>query len=321
MAKSGAFYIVDEVEQVVITQFGNPVGKPITKPGLNFKLPVIQKVNIIDKRMLELDGQPTMMTTRDKTYIIVDTFARWRIVDPLLYIKRLKNFRSARSRLEDILESETQLAVAKHDLIEIIRTDKDRQPTASSELEVNYHNKSTSFDKIKYGRTYIQEEIKNQASEKLSTMGIELLDLRFKRINYNSQVEKEIFNRMISERKQISDRFRSQGAGRAAEILGDMEKELNKIESEAYKKEQKIIGEAEAKATEIYAKTYSKNQASRNLYKFVKTLDIYTKIINNKTSLVLSTKSDLFNLLKNLNPQKEKSQTKEKSYTDEDYAY
>ncbi len=253
-----SIYTVDEVEQAIITQFGKPVGEPVVEAGLKFKIPFIQEVNPIDKRVLEWDGAPSDMPTKDKLYISVDLFARWKIVDPLQYFLRLRDERSAQSRLDDILGSETRNAVAKHELIEIIRTSKDRIPLrdtilSSSEQEQNMG----SLVPIEKGRKLVEQEIFAAASEKVGVFGIELLDIRFKRINYNESVRPKIYDRMISERRQIAERFLSEGNGEAARIRGNRVRDLNKIQSEAYRAVEEIRGLADAKATEIYAGTYN----------------------------------------------------------------
>src|ERR1700748_41655 len=222
----GCFYAVDQTEQVIVTQFGKPIGQPTTEPGLHFKLPLIQEVNQIDKRFLEWDGLPVAIPTRDKTYIHVDTYARWRIADPMTYFVRLRDERSAQSRLEDILGSETRNAIAKHDLIEIVRTDKDRKPMHDESLKTGPAGMGTIgvLSPIVFGRLKGEEEIKKAAAVKLAEFGVELLDLRLRRVNYNPDVLDRIYQRMISERRQIAQRFRSEGEGEAARIAGQKER-------------------------------------------------------------------------------------------------
>ncbi len=291
---SQSFYRVNETEQVIITQFGKPVGDIITDSGLKLKVPFIQTVNRIEKRILLWDGSANDMPTKDKLYITVDTFGRWRIKDPLQYFLRLRDERSAQSRLEDILGSETRNAVAKHELIEIIRTTKGRQPAVDPLLE---GADISTLLPITRGRRQVEEDIYAAASNKLSEFGIELLDIRFKRINYNDSVRQKIYQRMISERQQIAERFRSEGAGEANKIIGNKEKDLQEIKSEAYKTIQTIQGDADAKATEIYANAYNKSKASRTLYNFVKTLETYQDVVDEKTTLVLTTESALYRIL------------------------
>ena len=295
---SGAFYTVDQTEQVIITQFGQPVGDPITEPGLHFKIPFVQSVNSLDKRFLEWDGAPVAIPTRDKTYIHVNTFARWRIEDPKLYFVRLHDERSAQSRLEDILGSETRNSIAKHDLIEIVRTDKNRQPLRDETLKGGPTGTIGVLPPIEFGRLKIEEEIKAAATQKLAEFGIAVLDFRIKRVNYNPDVLDRIYQRMISERLQIAQRFRSEGEGQSARIAGQRERDLNEIQSNAYRRVQEIRGEADAKATEIYARAYTQNPQAAEFYAFLKTLETYHKIFSKDSTLVLSTDSDIFALLK-----------------------
>ena len=298
-----ALYTVSEVEQVIITQFGKPVGAPVTTAGLKVKIPFIQEVNPIDKRVLEWDGSPSDMPTKDKLYISVDLFARWRIVDPLQYFLRLRDERSAQSRLDDILGSETRNAVAKHELIEIIRTTKDRMPLRDALLtEAERRLDMGTLVPIQKGRKLVEQEIFTAAAEKVEVFGIELLDIRFKRINYNESVRPKIYDRMISERRQIAERFLSEGNGEAARIRGNRVRDLNKIQSEAYRQVEEIRGVADAKATEIYARAYNQSPEAVAFYEFTRTMQSYQSIIGNNTTLVLSTDSDLFKFLKGMNP-------------------
>ncbi|OAI10076.1 protease modulator HflC [Methylomonas lenta] len=292
-------YTVNQAEQVIITQFGRPIGDPVTTPGLHFKMPFVQQVNSFDKRYLAWDGPMVEMSTKDKTYVQVDTFARWRITDPMRYYLRLRDERSAQSRLEDILGSETRTAIARHELIEVVRTDKDRKPFVDETLgDLAGEGTLGVLRPIRVGRVAIEKHVFDAAAPKLEEFGIELLDVRFKRINYNQQVLERIYQRMISERLQIAQRFRSEGEGEAARIKGNKERDLNEIESTAYKQVQEIQGQADAKATEIYAKAYAQNPEAIKFYKFVKTMETYRKVINNDASIVLSTNSELFGLLK-----------------------
>ena len=302
IAMSG-LYTVSEVEQVIITQFGKPVGDPVTTAGLKVKIPFIQSVNAIDKRVLEWDGNPSDMPTKDKLYISVDLFARWRITDPLQYFLRLRDERSAQSRLDDILGSETRNAVAKHELIEIIRTTKDRVPLRDALLsEAEREQDIGSLVPIQKGRMLVEQEIFIAAAEKVRVFGIELLDIRFKRINYNESVRPKIYDRMISERRQIAERFLSEGYGEAARIRGNRVRDLNKIQSEAYKQVEEIRGVADAKAADIYAKAYNQSPESVEFYEFVRTMQAYKAIIAENTTLVLSTDSDLFKFMKGMSP-------------------
>jgi len=294
-------YTVSEVQQMIITQFGKPVGEPVTTAGLKVKIPFIQQVNPIDKRILEWDGSPSDMPTKDKLYISVDLFARWRITDPLQYFLRLRDERSAQSRLDDILGSETRNAVAKHELIEIIRTTKDRVPLRDALLTGSEQEADVgSLVPIQKGRKLVEKEIYDAAAQKVQVFGIELLDIRFKRINYNESVRPKIYDRMISERRQIAERFLSEGNGEAARIRGNRLRDLNKIQSEAYRQVEEIRGLADAKATEIYASAYNQSPEAAEFYEFTRTMQSYKSIIAENTTLVLSTDSDLFKFLKNM---------------------
>jgi membrane protease subunit HflC len=239
------------------------------------------------------------MSTKDKTYIQVDTFARWRITDPMRYYLRLRDERSAQSRLEDILGSEARTAIARHELIEVVRTDKTRKPMLDETLTGAAGEGTLGVLRpIRVGRIQIEQGIFRAAQPKLAEFGIELLDVRFKRINYNQQVLERIYQRMISERLQIAQRFRSEGEGEAARINGKKERDINEIESAAYKKIQQIHGEADAKATEIYAQAYTQKPEAAEFFKFTKSMETYRKILNQDATIVMSTNSDLFELLK-----------------------
>ncbi len=302
MVVSGAFYTVDETKQVIITQFGKPVGDPKTEAGLKLKIPFIQQVNPVDKRILEWDGSPSNMPTKDKLYIAVDLFARWRIVDPLQYFLRLRDERSAQSRLDDILGSETRNAVAKHELIELVRTTKGRQPLRDASLSEADLDTLGGLVPIRKGRALVEEEIYAAAAPKVEVFGIELTDIRFKRVNYNESVRPKIYDRMISERRQIAERFRSEGNGEAARINGNRERELNRIRSEAYREVEEIRGDADAKATEIYAQAYNQSDEAVDFYEFQKTMDMYRTVLKDNSTLIMSTTSEAFEYLKSMNP-------------------
>jgi membrane protease subunit HflC len=298
-------YSVDEAEQVVVTQFGRPVGRPVNAAGspggagLHFKLPLVQTVNRFDKRILEWDGSPSEMTTRDKLYIVVDNFARWRIADPLKYFQSLRDERSALSRLDDIIGSETRNVVARHDLIELVRSDRARTPEKDPTLE-EAGGSVNVLPPIRLGRLALEREILTAAAPKVGIWGIELLDVRVKRLNYKAGVIEKIYDRMKSERLQIAERFRSEGAGEAAKIDGRREKELQEIESGAYRKVQEIMGDADATASGIYAKAYATSPAAAEFYRFTKTLETWRQTLGSDTTLVLTTDSDLFRLLKGI---------------------
>ncbi|MEM8668210.1 MAG: protease modulator HflC [Planctomycetota bacterium] len=292
-------YTVSETDQVIITQFGKPVGDPVQSSGLHFKVPFIQEVTRFEKRILEWDGRPNEMPTKDKTYIVVDTFGRWRIQDAKQYFLRLRDERSAQSRLDDILGSETRNAIAKHELIELIRTTKDRVPVRDETIADAPGNIGVLYP-INKGRARIEEEIFTKAASKLADFGIELLDIRFKRINYNESVRQRIYDRMISEREQIAERFRSEGAGEAAKIIGRKEKDLLQIESEAYKEVQQIRGAADAEAANIYATAYNQSEDAVEFYSFIKTMETYQEMLDQNSTMILSTDSDIFKYLKQI---------------------
>ena len=302
---SGSFYTVSETEQVIITRFGKFVGQPINsitdqpEAGIHFKLPFVDTVNRIEKRVLEWDGPATDMPTRDKLYITVDNFARWRIVDPKAFLVTLRDERSAISRLNDIIGSETRSIIAKHDLIEVVRSDKGRTPVRDTDLAAGNSTYGT-LPPIQYGRSQLDREIIAAASPRVQPWGVELLDVRFKRINYKAGVIDKIYARMTSERIQIADRFRSEGAGEAATIIGRKEGDLLEIESGAYRSEQEIMGKADATATEIYANAYNSSPLAASFYQFTKTLEIYRETLGKDTTTIFTTASDLFSLLKSI---------------------
>ncbi len=308
---SNSAYTVDQAEQVFITQFGKPIGNAINsdpdnnEAGLHWKTPFIQKINRIEKRILEWDGPATDMPTRDKLYINVDTFARWRITDPVTYYKKLRDERSALSRLDDIIGSATRDRIAAHDLIEVVRSEKERVPVRDESINSASPN-SGQLPAIKYGRSVIADQVLKAAQPKVSAWGIELIDVRFKRINYKSDVVQKIYSRMSSERLQIADRFRSEGAGEAAKILGRKERDLLEIESEAYRREQEIRGQADAKATSIYAQAYNTSPSATDFYQFMKTLETYQQTLSKDTSTIMTTDSDLFRLFKHIDAPKPK---------------
>jgi membrane protease subunit HflC len=302
---SSSAYTISETEQVFITEFGKPVGTPINadpeknEAGLHFKKPFIQQINRIEKRILEWDGPASDMPTRDKLYITVDTFARWRIIDPKTYFEKLRDERSALSRLNNIIGSATLDVIAKHDLIELIRSEKDRKPERDEALVIE-NSTLGLLPSIRYGRAALTAQILKAAQPKVSDLGIELLDVRFKRINYKAGVIKKIYSRMSSERMQIAERFRSEGAGEAAKIIGRKERDLLSIESGAYRKEQEIKGKADAQATGIYASAYSSSPGAADFYQFTKTLETYQKTLGKDSTVILTSDSDLFRLFKHI---------------------
>jgi membrane protease subunit HflC len=288
-----SLYIVQEPEQVIITQFGKPVGAPVSTPGLSFKVPFIQKVHRFDKRFLEWDGDPNELPTKDKRFIWVNTYARWKITDPLLFFQRLRDERGAQTRLDDILDGETRNAIANHNLVELIRS-TNRTPETS---EVESQDEKT-IEEIYFGRNKIREEILSKAQTRTSDLGIVILDIQFKRINYVEEVRRKVYERMIAERRRIADRFRSEGQGEASRIKGEKDRDLKKIQSEAYKEARTIIGRADALATNIYAAAYDRSNDSRSFYQFLKTMEIYENTLDAETSLILSTDGEFYKYLK-----------------------
>ena len=280
-----AAFVVTETEQVIITRFGKPVGNPIITPGINFKIPIIEEANYFEKRFLEWDGAPNQVPTRDKRFIWVDTYARWRITDPLLFFQRLRDERGAQSRLDDILDGEVRSAIANHDLVEVVRT-SNRKPQVDEEL--TGVDETNLLSEIKDGREVITRLILKAGAERTKDLGIQLLDLRFKRINYVQEVQEKVYDRMIAERKRIADKYRSEGQGEASKILGLKERELKSITSEAFKTSEEIKGKADAEATRIYASAYNINAESRDFYQFLKTMETYESTFDKDDWLIIS---------------------------------
>lgn len=291
------FYVVDETEQVIITQFGDPVGEAVVTPGMKFKIPFIQTANYFDKRYLEWDGDRNQVPTKDKKFIFVDTYARWQITDPLQFFQRLRDERGAQSRLDDILDGETRNAIASHDLVEVVRSTNRDPNTEATTIEVI----EDTLENIAVGRDSIQVQIQQLANQRASDLGIAILDFRFKRINYVEEVRQTVYDRMISERNRIADKFRSEGQGEAARINGEKERELKAIQSEAFRKAQEIKGRADAQAANIYANAYDQTSSSRELYSFIRSMEAYQNVFDNQTSIILSTDSDFYKYLNKVN--------------------
>ena len=292
---SGALYTVDETQQVVVTMFGKPIGDPITEPGLHFKMPFVHQANYFEKRVLEWDGNPNQIPTKDKKYIWVDTTARWKIVDALKFLQSVGNEMGAHARLDDIIDSATRDAVTSHLLVELARNtnriideiqdvEEDRMGQAEEELE-----------RITFGRELLTRDILKEASKLVPQYGIELIDVRVKRINYVSDVQKKVFERMISERKRAAEQYRSEGQGTKAEIEGKRGKELKQIQSEAYKIAEEIKGKADAEAIDIYADAYNRDP---EFYSFIKTLETYKNTIDDNTTVILTTDAEYLQYLK-----------------------
>ncbi len=294
MLLGGSFYTVSETEQVVITQFGRPVGSAIKEAGLKFKLPFVQKANYFSKQLLEWDAKAEQIPTKDKKFIWVDTFARWRIVDPLKFLKSVNSESVAQARLDNIIESATRNYISAYLLIESVRNSDRKMDRAEVGLEVEEERVVTEGE-VKVGREKITREILKEIAEMVPEYGIELEDVRVKRINYVEEVRREVYERMKSERKRIAEKYRSEGKGESAKIDGDREKEFKRITSEAYRKAQIVMGKADAEATRIYADAYRRGP---EFYSFVNTLDTYKKTLDKDTWLILSTDSDYFKYLK-----------------------
>lgn len=287
----GATYIVDETEQIVITQFGSPVGDPVTTPGLKWKLPFIQTANRFSKRFLEWDGDSNQLPTKDKRFIHVDTYARWRISDPLKFFQRLRDERGGQSRLDDILDGETRNTIAKHNLIEVVRS-TNREFAVSEEL--GKEMTPEKLKKIQFGRAILAAEVLEAAQARTADLGIEILDFQFKRINYVEQVRQEVYARMISERNRIAEQFRAEGAGEAARINGERERELKKISSEAYREAEEIKGRADAEAANIYARVYN---VDPEFYRFRKSMEVLLSTMSSDTVILLATDGELMRYL------------------------
>ncbi len=285
-----AVYTLDETEQAIITRFGEPRGQPITEPGLHFKVPFADRINRFEKRWLEWSGDPNQIPTRDKKYIWVDTFARWRISDPLRFFQRMRDERTAQSRLNDIIDGETRNTIARYDLIEAVRaSNRAFEDEESAELGVG------TGDRVTLGRDKLTRQILERASAVVSEFGVELVDVQIKRINYVDEVQVKVFDRMISERKRIAERSRSEGAGRSAEIRGEKERELKSIGSEAYRKAEELRGKGDAEAARIYAEAFGQDP---EFYSFVRSLEAYRSSIDRQTSIFLGTDADFLKYLR-----------------------
>lgn len=295
---SGALYIIDETKQVVVTQFGKPIGRPIKEAGLHFKIPIIRQANYFEKRILQWDGDPNQIPTKDKRYIWVDTTARWRISDPLKFLQSVSNEIGAQARLDDIVDSATRDSITNHNLVEVVRdTNRLLEETEAGRADEEMGQAVEELEKIVTGREKLTRSILKEASKIVPQYGIELIDVRIKRINYVRDVQIKVFERMISERKRAAERYRSEGQGKRAEIEGQIGKELHQIRSEAYKVAEEIKGKADAEAIKIYADAYNRDP---EFYGFVKTLDTYRNTIDKSTTIILSTDSEYFEYLKDI---------------------
>ncbi|MGB6282510.1 MAG: protease modulator HflC [Syntrophobacteria bacterium] len=299
IVSTGAFYVVNEGEQVVITQFGRPVGVAVKDAGLNFKIPFIQAVNRFEKRLLNWDGSPNQIPTKDKKLIWVDTTARWRISDPLLYLTRVTTKTTALSRLDGIIDSVVRDAVSENDLVELVRSEGWAGAVGERVSDAGYAQKEVQEvgRPLEVGREKITRAMLLSASKLAPEFGIELVDVRIKRINYVDSVLKKVFERMISERKRIAAQYRSEGEGQAARINGEMQKELKRISSEAFRTAQEIRGKADAEATKIYGDAYNRDP---EFYSFSRTLELYREQEHNKTRMILTTDSDFYKYMKEI---------------------
>jgi membrane protease subunit HflC len=288
---SNTFYVVDMTQQVVVTQFGRPIGSPVTEPGLKLKVPLIQKVNSFDKRVLEWDGSPRQVPTRDKRYIWVDTFARWRIADPLKFMQSVTDEIGAQARLDDVIDAVTRDLITSHNLIEVVRNTN--REMVLSEID----SQDAAQESIAVGRSAITQQIFELASNQMPRYGIELIDVRLKRVNYVEEVREKVYERMISERQRIAERYRSEGKGQSAEIRGQKEKELQRITSEAYRVAEEVKGKGDAEAARIYANAFGRDP---EFYSFLKTLESYKTTLDKESTLILTTDGDYFRFLKEM---------------------
>ncbi|MCK5485354.1 MAG: protease modulator HflC [Desulfobacterales bacterium] len=299
IVSTGAFYVVREGEQVVITQFGKPVGEAVKDAGLNFKIPFIQTVNRFEKRLLNWDGSPNQIPTKDKKLIWVDTTARWRISDPLLYLTRVTTKSTALSRLDGIIDSVVRDAVSENDLVELVRSEGWAGMVGAQIADAGYTQKEVEevSRPLEVGREKITRAMLLSASKLTPEFGIELVDVRIKRINYVDSVLKKVFERMISERNRIAAQYRSEGEGEKARINGEMQKELKRISSEAFRIAEETRGKADARATKIYGDAYSRDP---EFYSFSKTLELYREQDQQKTRMILTTDSDFYKYIKGI---------------------
>ena len=288
---STSVYVTNEAQQVIITQFGRPVGEVVTEAGLHAKLPFIQQANYFEKRFLEWDGVANQVPTRDKRFIWVDTYARWRISDPLLFFQRLRDERGAETRISAILDGETRNSVARHDLVEVVRNSN----RDTADILLDAEEETAILEEIQIGRAEIQREIREAAQTSLNDLGIELLDVRLKRINYVEEVQVDVFQRMIAERQRIASRYRSEGEGETARIDGERERELQRIQSLAYREAEEIRGQADGEATRIYAAAYNRDD---DFYAFIKSLETYELTADPSSILILTTDSELLRFVK-----------------------
>ncbi|HBG62452.1 MAG: HflC protein [Omnitrophica WOR_2 bacterium GWF2_38_59] len=299
LVASGAVYTIDETQQIVVTQFGQLIGHPISKAGLYFKLPFIQTANYFEKRLLQWDGDANQIPTMEKRFIWVDTTARWKIVDALKFMQSVRTEQSAHSRLDDVIDASTRDIISSHVLVELIRNtnrladDQKQQLDKGDDMDFG----KTVLETIEFGREELSQKILKRAASAVSVYGIELVDVRIKRLNYVSEVQNKVYERMISERRRAAEQFRSEGQGKKAEIEGLIQRELKEIQSEAYRKSQEIKGKADAEAIKIYADAYNNDP---EFYAFTMSLESYKKAINKETKLMLSTENEFYEQLEGI---------------------
>ncbi|MBU3958751.1 MAG: protease modulator HflC [Candidatus Omnitrophica bacterium] len=293
---SGAVYVVDETKQAVITQFGKPVGDPINKAGLYFKTPIVQQAQYFEKRLLDWDGDPNQIPTKDKKYIWVDAMARWKIVDALKFLQSVGNEMGAHGRLDDIINSATRDVVTSQLLVEAVRNSNRILETVKVESE-DVIVTDEALERIDVGRSHLEQSILEKSKVLAPQYGIEIVDVRIKRVNYVEDVRNKVYDRMIAERKRAAEKYRSEGQGKSAEIEGQVSKELKLITSEAYRQAQILMGKADAETINIYGKAYTQNPA---FYSFLKTLETYRSTIDGNSTVILTTNSDYYKYLKRL---------------------
>ncbi len=293
---SGSLFVVAEGQQAIVTQFGRPIGE-VRYAGLHFKLPMVQDVHRFQRRIVQWDGDPNQIPTRDKRYIWVDVTARWRIADPLVFYRSVHNERGAQARLDDIIDSVVRDAVSGHLLVELVRGADYTPPSGVRDEVIEFEGEEIDVDNL-IGREEILANILREARGMTPEYGIDLIDVQIKRINYVEQVRQRVYERMVSERKQVAAQYRSEGEGERADILGAMQRDLRTIESEAFRRAEEIRGDADARAAAIYSEAYG---LDGEFYAFRRTLEAYQKTVRENSRLVLSTDSDFYRFLQNAN--------------------
>ncbi|NOY68246.1 MAG: protease modulator HflC [Deltaproteobacteria bacterium] len=301
-------YVVDETHQAVVTQFQKVVGGPRTAPGLHFKTPFIQQVHYFPKNILDWDGDPGQIPTLDKTYIWVDTFARWRIVDPIAFFLTVTDIRNGFNRLDEVINPAVRNVITSHKLIETVRNSNRKMTTFEKDDLADVNKEETAQYNVETGREKLTKLILAEAQPKLNRFGIELMDMKVKRINYVQRVREAVYGRMIAERKQMAEKIRSMGQGEARKIEGDKDRDLKVIQSEAYRKAEEIKGKADATAVRIYATAYG---VDPEFYSFTKSLEIYSQTLEG-TDIVLSTNAEFLKYLTEFDPKQKKEKSPEK---------